>query len=195
MEISQEDAKNVIEQLQQAHRISVAFYRRILPTLDVIADQFGCSFYYWEPLFTNRPGRGKSQPSEYWAWDFVPLYASSHTYRYINSEKRTVPEDLGIIFNLCIDNSFSDEACRKGQPDPISLPIGEAVLKAYLYRPKRAVNKSFDVLWEEEEEVRPEIGKWSSINEYWNGIAFEWPLAEVIHNNQLVINTLQKHIR
>lgn len=195
MEMSIEDAENIVRQLQQAHRISVAFYRRILPTLDMIANKFGCSFFFWEPLLTSRPGRNKSQPSKSWAWDYVPLYASTHVYRYARGEKRTVPEDFAIQFDLYLDDNFSNEKySAKGQPDAVDMPIGKALLKAYLFRPKKAVNESFDVLWEEEGENDPAIGAWSNVSKNWDGIAFEWPLSEVICNDQAVIKALNAHI-
>ncbi|MFP3534859.1 hypothetical protein SB763_36520, partial [Burkholderia sp. SIMBA_042] len=67
MGLSIEDAEKMVEQLQFAHRISVAFYKRILPTLDNIASELDCQFRYWEPMHTSMPGRGTTQPSTKWA--------------------------------------------------------------------------------------------------------------------------------
>ena len=140
MEMSKEQAANIVSQLQQAHRISVAFYQRILPTFDLIANQFGCTFHRWEPINTSLPSRSKSQPSESWAWDYVPLYASKHIYFNVKKEKSCSPQDFGMVFYLNIENSFSAEAC-KGQPDPISMTSGDAVIEVAVYRPKMKVGK------------------------------------------------------
>lgn len=191
--MSKESAENIVNQLQQAHRISVAFYQRILPTFDMIASQVGCnSFLNWAPIITSRIGRSTSQPSKSWAWDYVPLYASSHSYRYARREKSTGPEDFGIMFDLYIEDSFSDD---KGQPDPIKLPSGKAILQVGLYRPKKEVKKPFDVLWKEEADEDLEIGKWTDASENWRGILFEWPLADIIIDHQCVIKELQQHIK
>ena len=66
--MNREDATKLVFQLQQAHRLSVAFYRRILPVFDTIAGELGCEFREWGPLHTYWPGRSSSQPSKSWAW-------------------------------------------------------------------------------------------------------------------------------
>lgn len=194
MEMSKEDAEIIVGQLQQAHRISVAFYRRILPTLDMIANQLECSFLNWKPLITSLPSR-RTQPSKSWAWDYVPLYASTHTYKHVRGELKTGPDDFAIVFDLYIEDSFADEKfLANGQPDAIEMPIGQAVLKVYLYRPVAVVNESFDNLWLEETEVYPALDNWSIVSKNWKGIAFEWPLTDVISNSQSVIKAIQLNL-
>ena len=196
MAMSREDAENIVSQLQQAHRVSVAFYKRILPTFDKIANELDCKFLWWEPIYTSMPRNGKrNQPSQTWAWDYIPLFASSHSYRNRNakSEKRSVPEDYSLTFDLIIDDSFSDEVVDKGEPNPIDLPIGKGVVKVFLYRPRRQVNKPFEELWSEEAESK-KIGHWEKVSENWNGYASTFSLVEVILNTDLVTQALREII-
>lgn len=195
MAMTKEDAHALVVQLQQAHRLSVGFYRRILPTLDVLADKLECKFWWWEPAHTSRPGRGSSQPSSNWAWDFVPLYASNHTYIHSSGEMRTGPEDFGIQFTLYVEDSFEpDKRGSKGQPDPVSMPSGKAILEVWLYRPKQEYEKSIEDLWSEETISEFGKGKWEDVSEHFQGIGFEWPLEEVIADIEPIVTTLRQYL-
>lgn len=192
MAMSREDAENIVGQLQQAHRVSVAFYQRILPTFDKIANDLGCSFLGWEPIYTSMPRKGKNnQPSQSWAWDYIPLFASSHSYRSVKSEKRSVPEDFGVVFYLLVDDGFSEEVVDKGEPNPIDLPIGKGVVQVGIYRPRSQINKPFEELWNEEAEADEGIGQWAKMSENWNGYLYTLPLADVILNPDLLTQTLR----
>jgi len=190
MEISKDDAQNMIAQVQAAHRISVAFYRRILPTLDDIANQLGCGFEFWDTLHTDPVGRKTTQPSKKWAWDFVPLFASRHVYWRTNG-KTAHPDDVSISFYLYVDDALVPENRRvhgvKGQPDAVKLPIGRAVLQAWAYRPIKASKKSFSELWWQADDCGLGEKKMREVSPGLNGIGFEWPLADVIQDTQLRI--------
>jgi len=194
--MNREDAKTLVTQLQQAHRLSVAFYRRILPTFDTIANHFECEFWNWDPLHTSKPGRSTTQPSSSWAWDYVPLYASSHIYGRCEAEKQTSTNDLAIKFLLYIEDSFEpSKRGTKGQPDPLSLPEGNAVVKVWLYRPKADYKKPFDDLWDEKDHADPQTGKWSSVSEHFAGLALnDWALEDVICDIQPLVDELKTHI-
>lgn len=195
--MNKEDAEMIVAQLQQAHRISVGFYRRILPSLDAVANHLGFDFWFWGPIHTDLPCRRTTQPSEKWAWDFVPLFASEHVYRRVSNKKKTGPNDIGIQFWLYVEDSFmSKNGGAMGQPDPIVMPAGKAVLQAFIYRPKGEYRKPFGDLWDVGEEVDLEIGgkNWQGVNEYFEGVAFQWPLAELISNNQPIVETIKKYV-
>lgn len=196
MEINKDEAKNIVNQLQQAHRISVAFYRRMLPLFDETARKLGLGFYHWETLETNLPPKRATRPSSKWAWDFVPLYASKHAYRRSKNEKSVVKGDVGICFFLYIEDSFASENRKEsGQPDPVDMPVGKATIRAYAYRPKAEYKRTFESWWSEDDSLEIDDGqKWHSVNEVSEGVAFEWQLADVIANNQLMVQTLSKYI-
>lgn len=193
-----DSTEQLIQQIQNAHRISVAFYRRILPVLDEIAGAFDCRFVEWYPLHTSRPCRGSSQPSDYWAWDFVPLFASSHVYW--RSEGRTTRvEDLGIEFDLYVDDNIKPDR-RKAlglrnnqQPGAISMETGRAVLEVFLYRPTMANKASFSKNWEKG--GAPSLGGESmqDVGGNLKAIAFEIPLEKVVNNYQVVIDRISQY--
>jgi len=197
MEIIKENAEQLVEQLQHAHRISVAFYRRFLPILDDIANQLGCQFVSWNPLETNMGCRSSTRPSNKWAWDFVPLFASRHIY-WRTEGKIARHQDIGLSLCLYIDDSFSSEKREqnkiKGQPDAVTLPMGNAVLQTYVFRPTKNPKKSFADLWDESDD--PELGleEMQEVCSNMQAIAFEWKLADVLHNHQQVIDKLKLYI-
>lgn len=197
MGLTATDATDLVKQLQHAHRISVAFYRRILPTFDAIAADLDLQFWYWEPSHTSMPGRGSTQPSSKWAWDYVPLFASNHFYRRI-SGKTANPEDAALCFCLYIDDAFSPENRKakgiKGQPDAVKMPIGNAVLQAYVYRPLDVSDYPFEQLWDKTpDDATGPTGQMQKIGENMQAIGFEWALADVLVDSQPMLDTLKKH--
>jgi hypothetical protein len=197
MAMSKEEIEGLVVQLQQAHRISAAFYRRILPLFDSIAERLDCTFYSWGPAHTNRPSRGSSRPSQSWAWDYLPLYSSMHTYKRVADESRVGLNDFGVEFYLDIEDSFrkSINGEPKRQPDAIELPPGKSMLEIHLYRLKKAENASFAELWEEQAAVSLNVGElWTSVSGHWEGKAFAWSLASVICDSEPIIADVRKHM-
>lgn len=196
MNMTKEDAEYLMDQLQAAHRISVGFYRRILPILDSIANEADCQFYDWGPLLTSMPSiRSRDAPSFSWAWDYVPLFSSFHNYVRINGEA-ALPSDVGLCLCLHIDTGFEDslkEQGDKGEPDAVDLPIGKAVLRGYIYRPMAVCEISFSKLWTEA--TYPGIGNsdWQGVGENIKAIGFEWPLAEVIRDIKPIVGQLKSY--
>ena len=185
-----------MDQLQAAHRISVGFYRRILPILDSIANEADCQFCDWGPLLTSIPNiRSRDAPSLSWAWDYVPLFSSSHNYVKINGEA-ALPSDVGLCLCLHIDTGFDDSVKEQGdkvEPDAVDLPIGKAVLRGYIYRPMASCEISFSKLWSEAS--YPGIGNrdWQGVGENIVAIGFEWPLAEVIRDIKPIVEQLKSY--
>lgn len=197
MAITKANANHLVNQLQNAHRISVAFYRRFLPLLDNLANEVGCAFSYWHPLETERVCLQKTRPSSKWAWDFIPLFASHHVY-WRTASNTVTPTDAGLAFSLYIDDNFSTEKRKQkkisGQPDAVTLPIGNAVLQLYIYRPLKKSKQTFSDLWKNTPE--PEIGEemMQPLGENMQGIGFEWPLADILYDTTNIRQILKKHI-
>lgn len=189
-----ESAESLVNQLQQAHRISVAFYRRMLPSLDLIASELGCEFKSWEPLHSSVPPRKATKPSTTWAWDYVPLFASNHIYLRVHGEGAQ-PSDVGLCLCLYIDHGFHPEERKahriSGEPDAVTLPIGKAVLQAWVYRPVESSDLPFDELWADAADPIVGIEHLQPVSDNVNAVAFEWPLAEVIRDIQPVVEKLK----
>lgn len=194
MEMTPDAAENLVTQLQQAHRISVAFYQRILPTLDLIALELDCEFSSWEPLHSSRPAGKNSKPSATWAWDYVPLFASNHIYLRVHGEQAQ-PNDVGLCLCLYVDQGFIPTERKKtrvsGEPDAVTLPIGRAVLQAWVYRPVESSDLSFDDLWAGAGD--PVIGSdnFQVVADNMSAIVFEWPLADIIQDIKPVVEKLK----
>lgn len=194
MAMTLQSAEQLIDQLQQAHRISVAFYRRILPTLDHIASELNCDFVSWEPLHSSMPPRRTSKPSATWAWDYVPLFASNHVYSRTDGEFAH-PNDVGLYLCLYVDKGFAPDERKKqgfsGEPDAVNLPIGKAVLQAWIYRPISASETSFDDLWSSAADPELGVGHVQQVADNVNAIAFEWSLADIIRDTRPMLETLK----
>jgi hypothetical protein len=195
MAMSPQSADHLVSQLQQAHRISVAFYRRILPTLDFIASELDCEFALWEPLWTS-PVRGKVKPSTTWAWDYIPLFASNHIYRRVHGEYAQ-PNDLQLYLCLYVDDGFTPEARKRhgisGQPDAITLPVGKAVLQAWIYRPIAPSESALSELIANAADPEIGLGRMQEVGENVQAIAFEWSLAEVMQDVAPMLSILKQY--
>lgn len=145
-----EQTTQLVTQLQQAHRLAAGFYQRILPLFDQLANQaLDAEFWYWEPSENNRPCRSGTRPSSNWAWDYLPLFASSHAYRDWDGDIAQ-QGDKALVFRLYIDHDFrrtsSFRAGVKNQPDPLQLD-GQAIVEVSLFRCLEDSDKHFDELW------------------------------------------------
>lgn len=145
-----EKARDLIAQVQIAHRLAVAYYGILLSSVDEVAAELGMNFWYWEPVETVMPRKGSRPPSASWAWDYVPLYASTHGYK--KSSGPTVPGDMCVTFDVYLEDSFEKERRKsakvKGQPDPVLLPKGEARVEVAIYLALVADSRDFDVVWD-----------------------------------------------
>lgn len=52
-----QQADQAIQQVQNAHRLVVAYYQRMLQTLEAIANQQNCSFHWWGSQYFAQPCR------------------------------------------------------------------------------------------------------------------------------------------
>lgn len=208
MGMNNDDAANLVEQLQHAHRIAVAFYKRILPTFDDMATNLACEFWYWQPTETSRPSRSIAQPSRSWAWDYIPLFASDHVYWRTAKGKPAKSEDIILEFRLYVDDEFSSTNRKKNkiidEPDPISLPIGAGILQIEIYRPVGTPKLSFDQIWEDSEEMEGSMGQGpmgqikyidSNGQQSLEGFRFEWQLTEILVDQEPILRKLKEHIK
>lgn len=149
MAVTLEQTTKLVDDVQVAHRLLVAYYERLLARLEAVARELDLSFWYWEPLETSRPCRSQTPPTKNWLWDMLPLYASLHVYRRIAGENIR-RGDVNVLFEVYADDGFS-EAKRKltgrGKPDPLTLPRGDAVIIAEVYVAKTSVRKPWDDEW------------------------------------------------
>lgn len=182
-----DQAEKLVGQLAQAHRLCVGFYQRILPQFDQVAIAAAdAHFWYWKPSENGMPCRGSSRPSDSWAWDFVPLFASTYAYRSHDGDAVKLGSKV-VVFRLYIDDAFKKDSQQrralKGEPDPLSLATGTPLVDVCLYRCVMESDKSFGVIWNELPWAEPS-DDWCStpdISEF-EFCARHVPLAEFIIN-------------
>lgn len=181
MGISREQAETLVNQVQQSHRLLAGFYKRILPAIDNLANQFGAGFWYWRPTSFDRPCSSTTRPSSKWAWDFLPLVTATLVY-VRNDEGYIRKSDLVMHFQLCNDPAVLPELrTQKGQPDPTTIPVIEPFLRVYLYRP---IEDSDADLYHEWEKVSPPEGAAGIITDIAYNFQAMWleiPLADFVH--------------
>ena len=152
--LTPEQAAALLQQLQVAQRISVAAYHRLLRLCDELGACMGGQFLRWYPAETDRPAMSTTAPSSKWAWDLLPLYASVHQYLRCASTTCATAGDQVLRISCYLDEGFrSSHRTRHqphGEPDPLSLPLGEASLTLNLWHCHRAGTQPLSVLADEQ---------------------------------------------
>lgn len=198
-EISREDARDLVKQVQVAHRLAAGFYQRILPILDEIANKLDLEFVAWEPLETELPKKNR-QPGSLWAWDFLPMYCSEFGYSRIKDQSKTDATDVHLSFLLSIDQNFhaterkSLGLSTEQEPDAVSLKEGNAIVRALVFRPTCALNTPFDNLFDDTcRHTNFPQGK-QLISDGFFCVGHQWELTDFLSSQQDVIKQLQKTI-
>ena len=192
------DLSHLISQAQIAHRLVVGFYQRLLPAIKHIASELDCSFWYWDPIVTDRPCKTSKPPGDKWAWDMVPLFASQHCYWRTDGKVAKVG-DVSVSFRICLDSNFASDKFEKlgypkGEPDAIKLPIGEAVVKIFMTRCDQANGQSFEAQWNKAVSIDKSEAlaeKWVKLSDQISGMWLQRTLVEFIANPEKIINDLR----
>lgn len=194
MNSTPEEITHLVQQVQIAHRLCVGFYQRLLPTIEEVATALGCSFCLWSPQETSRPAGQYTAPQSKWAWDFVPMFATQYVYERVASDAAQ-QGDMNLTFIVYLDNNFKKDQRKKlgvkGQPDPITLPQGEAVVEVYMYRCTEDSKASFDSLWDAAKWPDAEKTDWQIVGEKIEAITLRWPLAAFIAHKEQVVSKLK----
>ncbi len=189
----------LVSQAQIAHRLIVGFYQRLSPSIKQVAQQLELTFSAWEPYATNRPCTKRRDPTEYWAWDMVPMLAFSHSYLRSNGLTSEVG-DLVLDLYISFDNNFSHEESEKfgipeGQePDATTLPMGSALVQVYLGRCDLRSDIALEQLWELADEVKEDnelIGHWQTISPNLSASYLKKTLAEFIANPESIVHEVR----
>lgn len=128
-------------QIRTAHRLLAAYYQRLLPTIEEIANSLGLKFYVWEPSEFARPSQLSNNLFNRWQWDLLP--ANCTRYVFIDTESKNSIE-VGkclVVFHVISDTGILKENWKSTntQPDGLDLSIGadqaKSVLRVQLYAP------------------------------------------------------------
>jgi hypothetical protein len=108
-----------LEDVREAHRLLSAYYRRILDTASLVADQFPRkTFYQWSPVNTTMPPMRGTNPFDRWGWHFLPLNAASFLFTTAGQGVRPLLGDWMLDIHVSTDSEFTQSDVAKGDPDP-----------------------------------------------------------------------------
>ena len=183
-----QDFDALVKQTQIAHRLVTGFYQRLFPTIKQLAQQLELTFWEWGPYVNRRPCPKGQDPTDRWAWDMVPMMASSYSYVRAND---TVSEVGDIVLDLYIffDSNYSDQDWEQWgvgeglEPDATQLPIGQPTLEIYLGRCDRRSDTPIKQLWMSAgdlDEKESTIGHWQAISSHINAVYLKKTLTEFI---------------
>jgi len=193
MELTLPEATTLVSQLQTAHRLSVGFYQRLLPLLNDITTALDLDFWSWQPIHTNRPSQGGKSPAEKWAWDLLPMFASRHDFRNQQGEHASTG-DMAAVFKIYLDDNFKPEKRKalgiRGEPDPLTMPIGKALLELDLFWCKEETSTSFSSLWEDADWPSDENTHWEDVGEHICARRLTFELSELIANPNSIISAV-----
>jgi len=187
---------DLFSQIRTAHRLLAAYYQRLLPTIDEIANSLELDFYGWHPSEHGGPCRFSSNIMDRWQWDLLP--ANCTRYVFFNAEKKNEIRvgKYMIEFHVISDSGILTENWKSPniQPDALDLSVSveraQSVLRVHLYAPyKNRDAYWYDGLFDQCEDpvhtVQPEANKVAdNVHSFISG--FEMPLAELIADDAVV---------
>ncbi|MGY0504263.1 hypothetical protein [Luteimonas sp. e5] len=185
-DISENEAAELLLQVQTAHRLCAGFYQRFLPALERIAEDAGFDFFReWRPSETSRPASRRAWPGRYWAWDLLPMYAPAFTFQN-SAPGPAVVGDSSLTFHVYLEDSFrkSNRANRgvRGQPDPVELPTGAAVIDVALHRCRVPSGHELAELWNDVRSVESNIDEWKACGEHLEVRGWQVPVQDLLVN-------------
>lgn len=148
MALTQEDAKVLAQQLQDAHRYAAGFYHRFIPMMNSAARTHGFETSSWGPAKCDMPSIRRANPEGKWVWDLLPM---SNT-RFSFSRQGSAKADIDIWFTP--DPGLD---CG-GFPDPFNMGKEEPVITIDAYAADDTVpaETAIDTLWNSSGEPEPE---------------------------------------
>ena len=183
--------KDLFKQIRTAHRLVVAYYKRLHQVLSSVGKELKMEFFVWEPSEYGRPSRRTGKILESWAWDMAPGIVTEYVFRKASSDKEQKLGDWLLVLHVISDTAVTNQALI-GDVDPLELsPSAEdaqSVLRCYLVAPRKNLNE----YWYENIWVRvrkkiectdsPEVQSLDGDNEVY-GAGFEMDLAELCLEN------------
>lgn len=122
--------QNMLEQVRTANRLVAAYYQRVLPEIEKVADNLELDFYYWGSTEFDSCPQGHRNPFQKMAWSFLPASTSHflfHSPIKENEPKGTASKgDILLAIYLVTDSALDpDESglSHNVEPDALDLPL------------------------------------------------------------------------
>jgi hypothetical protein len=78
MSIDEKSFSAALVDVRHAYRLLADYQKRCLDMLTLIGQQFPeTEFYYWKPSTVSPVPIARTDPRDFWGWNFLPLYQSS----------------------------------------------------------------------------------------------------------------------
>lgn len=143
--------KDLFKQIRTAHRLVVAYYKRLHQMLNSVGKELGLDFLVWGPTEYERPSRRTGKILESWAWDMAPGVVTEYIFRKGDSDKEQKPGDWLLVLHVISDTAVTNQALA-GDIDPLELTptvdVAESVLRCYLVAPRKNLNEYwYEDIW------------------------------------------------
>ena len=143
--------KDLFKQIRTAHRLVVAYYKRLHQVLSSVGKELKLDFFVWEPSEYGRPSRRTGKVLESWAWDMAPGIVTEYVFRKASSDKEQKLGDWLLVLHVISDTAVTNQALI-GDIDPLelspSVDVSESVLRCYLVAPRNNLNEYwYESLW------------------------------------------------
>lgn len=182
-------------QVRQAHRICAAYYKQVLPMLDIAAQNVGTAFLCWDTWsFCKPPGR-RVNPLETWAWDYLPMMDVSFVFASSQQPGSALTTaDFVLDFKLVTDSELEADqrvAHYGKKQEPLATQLKTAVesaetyLNIYLFAPvSNSTYTSAEQMWKwyEGYPVTDGIVHLSEDNTI-KSIGFSLPIVDIAHDD------------
>jgi hypothetical protein len=197
-------------EIRTAHRLLAAYYQRLLPTIEDIANAVDVNFYRWKSSEFSHPVGPASNPFMDWGWNFLPANCTRYIFHNAVNNNQVRVGELMIEFHVISDSGILLKDIPNGtrnEPDALNLPVtvnnAKSVLKVHLYAPFKAQEKNwyqsiFDPCPDPELSSKPSAQRIEDdIDCYISG--FEIPLSDLMANNAVEtiaarIETYKSHL-
>ena len=196
---------DMLIQVRQAHRVCGAFYQRMIPLIQQVAEELELEFNVWAPRCFSRPPQQSTNPFNRWQWDFLPLINAGFVFSFQQEAGKISGDDYVMDIEIVVDSSLDGETYktfyRQGQADACDLhenvESAESYLKIYLFKAKRPLQGSaFNCLWDNYDGYPPLTGVIDKGTDDAKGIGFKVPMTQCMADNALetLVDTIRENL-
>tara|TARA_B100000446_G_scaffold35559_1_gene31220 strand:- start:6766 stop:7416 length:651 start_codon:yes stop_codon:yes gene_type:complete len=186
------DSSELFTQIRTAHRMVVAYYKRLFPILQGTADLLGLDFYCWVSGRFSPPGQRSTNilSGGAWEWDLTPGIMPIFLFHNAEDNKIQLPGQWMLSLSVITDTGVLTENMGSNM-DSLDLTISpeqaESLLRVSIVVPTKKTSLSWlDHVWRSCENIELNRSLEKSLIDEKNGIyaiGFEVPLSKLVEKN------------
>jgi hypothetical protein len=133
---------DMFTQIRTAHRMVIAYYKRLYPVLQNTAELLDLEFYYWEPSRFSRPARGTTNilNGNGWEWDLTPGLMTHFLFHNAEDNNKQAQGEWMLNFHVITDTGVLEENMQSNM-DSLDLKLtpeqAESILRVNIFVPTR----------------------------------------------------------